>query len=116
MVGLDFRRERFSRQSRALGLPFWICADLGEAPRKAQETEMNIRAHDVCTISPRFRKSIEDRIARLEMDAAQDGLVMAEFNDKDQIIRHQDLIDSQCAEALRMRLFLDQMSILFQMP
>ena len=59
-------------------------------------------------ISPRFRQSLEERIARLERDAAEDEQMMANLEDKDHIRRHLRLIAVQRAEALRMRLFLDR--------
>ena len=58
-------------------------------------------------ISPRFHQSLEERIARLERDAAEDERMMANLEDEDHIRRHLRLIAVQRAEALRMRLFLD---------
>jgi len=59
-------------------------------------------------ISPRFRKSIEERIARLERDAASDEAQITELEDVDHIHRHMRLVVAQRTEALRMRLFLDR--------
>ncbi len=59
-------------------------------------------------ISPRFRKSIEERIARLEKDAAFDEEQVALLEDGDHIRRHMRLVALQRGEALRMRLFLDR--------
>ena len=59
-------------------------------------------------ISPRFRQSIEERIARLERDAEQDEGVLARLEHEDHILRHRRLVAVQRAEALRMRLFLDR--------
>jgi len=59
-------------------------------------------------ISPRFRKSIEERIARLEKDAEFDEAQVAHLEDGDHICRHMRLVAMQRAEALRMRLFLDR--------
>ena len=59
-------------------------------------------------ISPRFRKSIEQRIARLEKDAEFDETQIAFLEDGDHICRHMRLVAVQRAEALRMRLFLDR--------
>jgi ribosome-associated translation inhibitor RaiA len=59
-------------------------------------------------ISPRFRKSIEERIARLEKDAAFDEAQVALLQDGDHIRRHMRLVALQRGEALRMRLFLDR--------
>jgi ribosome-associated translation inhibitor RaiA len=59
-------------------------------------------------ISPRFRKSIEERIARLEKDAEFDEAQVSLLEDGDHICRHMRLVAMQRAEALRMRLFLDR--------
>ena len=59
-------------------------------------------------IGPRFRKSIEDRIQRLERDADADERALADLEWEDHIRRHLRLIAVQRAEALRMRLFLDR--------
>lgn len=59
-------------------------------------------------ISPRFRRTIEERIARLERDAAVDEAQVATLMDGDHIRRHLRLVAMQRAEALRMRLFLDR--------
>ena len=59
-------------------------------------------------ISPRFRNTIEERIARLERDAEFDETQVATLVDGDHIRRHMRLVAMQRAEALRMRLFLDR--------
>jgi hypothetical protein len=59
-------------------------------------------------ISLRFRKSLEQRIARLEQDASCDEAALAALGHEDHIRRHRRLIAVQRAEALRMRLFLDR--------
>jgi hypothetical protein len=59
-------------------------------------------------ISPRFRRAIEQRIARLEDDAEQDELQATALRDGDHIRRHMRLVAMERAEALRMRLFLDR--------
>jgi hypothetical protein len=59
-------------------------------------------------ISPRFRRTIEERIVRLEKDAAWDEAQVALFEDFDHIRRQLRLVAAQRAEALRMRLFLDR--------
>lgn len=59
-------------------------------------------------ISPRFRKTVEDRIARLERDAAHDEAQANVLVDGDHIRRHMRLVAVQREEALRMRLFLDR--------
>lgn len=58
-------------------------------------------------ISPRFRQSVEDRIARLERDAEADEAHVVELQDIDHIRRQMHLVAAQRTEALRMRLFLD---------
>ena len=59
-------------------------------------------------ISPRFRQTIEDRVARLEKDAEFDEMQVVNLTDGDHIRRHMRLVAIQRAEALRMRLFLDR--------
>jgi hypothetical protein len=64
-------------------------------------------AHDGFEISPRFRRTIEDRIARLERDADFDEAQIALLDYGDHIRRQMHLVAVERAEALRMRLFLD---------
>lgn len=64
--------------------------------------------HEGFEISPRFRQTIEDRIARLERDAALDEAQVAHLADGDHIRRQMRLVATERAEALRMRLFLDK--------
>jgi hypothetical protein len=59
-------------------------------------------------ISPRFRRTIEERIVRLEKDAAWDEAQVALLEDFDHLRRQMRLVAAQRAEALRMRLFLDR--------
>ncbi len=59
-------------------------------------------------ISPRFRLTIEERIARLDLDAAMDEAQVARLENSDHIRRQMRLVAVQRAEALRMRLFLDR--------
>jgi len=59
-------------------------------------------------ISPRFRQTIEERIARLERDANHDEAQIDLLNDIDHIRRQMRLVAVQRGEALRMRLFLDR--------
>jgi hypothetical protein len=59
-------------------------------------------------ISPRFRQTIEDRIARLDKDADWDESQIANLDSVDHIRRQMRLVSAQRAEALRMRLFLDR--------
>lgn len=65
-------------------------------------------AQDGFEISPRFRQTVEDRIARLERDAASDESQLDHLDDIDHIRRHMRLVAAQRAEALRMRIFLDR--------
>ena len=59
-------------------------------------------------IGIRFRQSLEERITRLERDAAWDEQMLAALTDEDHLRRHRRLVAVQRAEALRMRLFLDR--------
>ncbi|HEY1767128.1 MAG TPA: hypothetical protein VGG26_05710 [Terracidiphilus sp.] len=59
-------------------------------------------------ISPRFRQTVERRIARLESDAAEDEARVAMLEDPDHIRRQMRLVVAQRAEALRMRIFLER--------
>jgi gamma-glutamyltranspeptidase len=68
----------------------------------------NCTAKDGFEISPRFRHSVEERIARLEKDATTDESYIAFLDNDDHIRRHMKLVAIQRAEALRMRLFLDR--------
>jgi hypothetical protein len=68
----------------------------------------NCAANEGFEISPRFRRTIEERIARLERDAIHDEALVGELIDGDHIRRHMRLVAIQRAEALRMRLFLDR--------
>jgi ribosome-associated translation inhibitor RaiA len=69
---------------------------------------VNCAVQDGYEISPRFRKSVEERIARLEQDAAKDEAQIDRLEDLDHIHRQMRLVISQRTEALRMRLFLDR--------
>lgn len=68
----------------------------------------NCAANEGFEISPRFRRTIEDRIARLERDADSDEAFVADLDDIDHVRRQMRLVAVQRAEALRMRLFLDR--------
>jgi ribosome-associated translation inhibitor RaiA len=68
----------------------------------------NCIAYDGFEISPRFRRTVEERIARLERDAERDEAQVATLVDGDHIRRHMRLVATERAEALRMRLFLDR--------
>ncbi|MGD0732038.1 MAG: hypothetical protein ABR956_12310 [Terracidiphilus sp.] len=67
----------------------------------------NCAANQGFEISPRFRSTIEERIARLERDAAHDEAQVALLDNGDHIRRHMKLVAMQRSEALRMRLFLN---------
>ena len=67
-------------------------------------------------ISPRFRHTVEERIARLEKDAEFDEAQVAQLVDGDHIRRQMRLVATQRAEALRMRLFLDRANIRLPRP
>ncbi len=62
----------------------------------------------VYEISPRFRCSLEERIARLERDAVADEQAITLLKDADHIRRHRRLVAIQQREAARMRTFLDR--------
>jgi ribosome-associated translation inhibitor RaiA len=68
----------------------------------------NCTTNDGFEISPRFRQTIEDRIARLERDAEQDEAQVERLDNDDHIRRQMRLVAMQRSEALRMRLFLDR--------
>jgi ribosome-associated translation inhibitor RaiA len=68
----------------------------------------NCIASEGFEISPRFRQSVEERIARLERDAETDEAVAGTLVDGDHIRRQMWLVAAERAEALRMRLFLDR--------
>jgi hypothetical protein len=59
-------------------------------------------------ISPRFRQTMETRIARLEQDADSDELTLALLTHEDHRRRHIRLIEIQRSEACRMRQFLER--------
>ncbi|MGA7858681.1 MAG: hypothetical protein WCA11_12170 [Terracidiphilus sp.] len=73
-------------------------------------------AHDGFEISPRFRRTIEDRIARLERDADFDEAQIGLLEFGDHIRRQMRLVAVERAEALRMRLFLDRARVRPQRP
>jgi ribosome-associated translation inhibitor RaiA len=68
----------------------------------------NCAASEGFEISPRFRRTVEERIARLEKDAEFDEAQVNLLTDGDHIRRHMRMVAMQRAEALRMRLFLDR--------
>jgi ribosome-associated translation inhibitor RaiA len=68
----------------------------------------NCAANEGYEISPRFRRTIEERIARLEKDAATDEALAGQLENGDHVRRQMRLVAVERAEALRMRLFLDR--------
>jgi hypothetical protein len=78
---------------------------LNTEPNSDPSAPSNLNSYE---ISPRFRQSMEQRIARLESDAHADEAALDSLKDEDHIRRHRRLIAIQRAEALRMRLFLDR--------
>jgi ribosome-associated translation inhibitor RaiA len=68
----------------------------------------NCAAQEGFEISPRFRQTVEERIARLERDAANDEAQLDRLDDIEHIRRQMRLVAVQRAEALRMRIFLDR--------
>jgi hypothetical protein len=63
--------------------------------------------HEGIEISPRFRRTIEERIVKLEQGADHDEAQLELIEAPDHIRRQKQLIFVQRAEALRMRIFLD---------
>ena len=76
----------------------------------------NCAATEGFEISPRFRRTLEERIARLERDAIQDEAQVALLENGDHIRRQMRLVAVQRTEALRMRLFLDRARIRVPRP
>jgi hypothetical protein len=76
----------------------------------------NCAAQDRFGISPRFRRTIEERIARLDRDAAKDEAQMKLLDDGDHIRRQMRLVAVQRADALRLRLFLDRVRTRTPLP
>lgn len=67
-------------------------------------------------ISPRFRSIIEERIARLERDVADDEAGLEQLSHSDHIRRHMRLVAAQRAESVRMRQFLNRSGIRLPRP
>jgi len=68
----------------------------------------NCAANEGFEISPRFRRTVEERIARLERDAEHDEAQVLVLDDVDHILRQMRLVAVERSEALRMRIFLDR--------
>jgi hypothetical protein len=80
-----------------------------EAKRLSEGKHMSERLPpDGIEISPRFRRSIEERVERLERGADFDEQQLAQILNEDHLRRQRRLIAAQRAEALRMRIFLDR--------
>jgi hypothetical protein len=91
-----------------LRLPKYISQTSGIPSQVELATMTQCVAQDGFEISPRFRRSVEERIARLERDAESDEAQVALLVDGDHIRRQMRLVAVERAEALRMRLFLDR--------
>jgi ribosome-associated translation inhibitor RaiA len=76
----------------------------------------NVAASESFEISPRFRQTVEERVAKLERDAAFDESQVEFLVDGDHIRRHMRLVAMQRSEALRMRLFLDRAKMRLPRP
>jgi hypothetical protein len=72
--------------------------------------------HDGFEISPRFRRTLEERMERLERDADLDEAQVKLLVDGDHIRRHMRLVAMQRFEAMRMRLFLDRAKVRLPRP
>jgi hypothetical protein len=59
-------------------------------------------------ISPRFRRSLEERIQRLEQNANVDEAGLSKLSCPDHLRRHMRLVAAQRAEAARIRRFLER--------
>ncbi|MDR3774349.1 MAG: hypothetical protein P4L26_13420 [Terracidiphilus sp.] len=68
----------------------------------------NCAANEGFEISPRFRRTLEERVARLEKDAEYDEAQIPVLADVDHIRRQMRLVAVERSEALRMRIFLDR--------
>lgn len=77
---------------------------------RRKESELNSPSDrlEIFEISPRFRQSLEERIARLERDADHDERMLVNLTCEDHIKRHMRLVSVQRTEALRMRMFLER--------
>lgn len=71
---------------------------------------------DVVEISPRFRRTIEERIARLDQGADWDEAQLSLFDGPDHVRRQKRLIEAQRAEALRMKMFLERSRVRLPRP
>ena len=70
--------------------------------------DSDFRFEEGFEISPRFRRTLEERIARLERDADADESLICRLENNDHVRRQRRLVAVERAEALRMRIFLDR--------
>ena len=70
--------------------------------------DSDFRLEEGFEISPRFRRTIEERLARLESDAQWDEAQISRLVNSDHIRRQRRLVAAERAEALRMRIFLER--------
>lgn len=77
---------------------------------------LNCAGNEGFEISPRFRQTIQVRIARLERDADADEEFVNRLVDIDHIRRQLKLVAAQRAEAYRMRNFLDRAHVRLPRP
>jgi hypothetical protein len=70
--------------------------------------DSDFRLEEGFEISPRLRRTIEERIARLETDAERDEAQIVRLVNSDHIRRQRRLVAAERAEALRMRIFLER--------
>jgi hypothetical protein len=87
-----------------------------ENPFEVTAVMARCAVQDGFEISPRFRRSIEERAERLERDAGLDEAQVKLLVDGDHIRRHMRLVAMQRFEALRMRLFLDRARVRLPRP
>jgi hypothetical protein len=87
-----------------------------ENPFEVTAVMTRCAVQDGFEISPRFRRSIEERAERLERDAGLDEAQVKLLVDGDHIRRHMRLVAMQRFEALRMRLFLDRARVRLPRP
>jgi hypothetical protein len=77
-------------------------------------TEQGVREH--FEISTRFRNIMEQRIVRLELDAARDELDASHLQNIDHIRRQMRLVAAQLEEANRMKRFLENSRLRMPAP
>lgn len=70
--------------------------------------DFDFRLEEGFAISARFRRTLEERVARLESDAEWDEAQIERLTSPDHIRRQRRLVAAERAEVLRMRIFLDR--------